>query len=226
MFLYETHCHSADGSFCGKISAEGLVEAYVQQGYTGIVLTEHFPISSKFGLEDLPWEKKVEFIENSFFRAEKRGKELGLQVFFGFEYGYLGTDIITYALSADWLRSVPNLKELRVEEYMQLAHEAGGFLVHAHPFRAAKYIRAIRLIPQLTDAVEVVNANRTDFENEMARLYAESYALPQSCGSDNHVGFNTRMCGLLVEERLSSVFDLCEVIRGGKAQFFDQRREL
>ena len=217
---YETHCHTSAGSWCGKISPEDQAECYQKMGYAGICLTEHFPISKKFEIED--WGEKVSLIEKSFLAAEKRGKEIGLQVFFAFEYGYKGTDILTYGLGPDWLRAHPEIKEMRVEEYMQLAHDAGGFLVHAHPFRAAQYIKAIRLVPNLTDAVEILNANRTDFENAEALHYAEAYGLKKSVGTDNHVGFNKRMCGIEVESRLENVGDVIESIRSGSFNVFDR----
>ena len=223
MMLYETHCHTSGGSWCGKIAPEDQVDCYKKMGYTGICVTEHFPISAKFEIQD--WSQKVDLIEKSFLAAEKRGREVGLQVFFAYEYGYKGTDILTYGLGPDWLRAHPEIREMRVEEYMQLAHDEGGFLVHAHPFRAAKYIKAIRLVPWLTDAVEVLNANRTDFENTQALHYAQAYELAMSVGSDNHVGFNKRMCGLSVEKRFENVWDYAETIRSGDFLIYDSPQD-
>ena len=222
MMLYETHCHTSGGSFCGKIAPEDQVDCYHKMGYAGICLTEHFPISKKFEITD--WNAQVDLIENSFLAAEKRGREVGVQVFFAYEYGYKGTDILTYGLGTDWLRAHPEIAEMRVEEYMRLAHDEGAFLVHAHPFRAAKYIKAIRLVPDLTDAVEVINANRSDFENGEALHYAEAYGLKKSVGTDNHVGFNKRMCALQVERKLENVGDVIETIRTASFEIFDREQ--
>ena len=46
MMLYETHCHTSGGSWCGKIAPEDQVDCYKKMGYTGICVTEHFPISA------------------------------------------------------------------------------------------------------------------------------------------------------------------------------------
>ncbi len=220
MMLYETHTHTSAGSWCGKIAPEDLADAYKKMGFDGFCVTEHFPISKKFGITD--WSETVDLIEYSFRRAEKRGKEIGIKVFFGFEYGKGGTHVLTFGLGAEWLRAHPEIASMQPEEYMRLAHDAGGFLIHAHPFRVAKWVTAIRLVPWLTDAVEVVNARRDDVVNGQAMDYAKFYDLKICAGTDNHVGFADRVCGITVDHELQNVQDLIDTIRSGKVEIFDR----
>ena len=42
MFLYETHCHTAPVSKCGKASAEDTVRFYKKMGYDGVFITNHY----------------------------------------------------------------------------------------------------------------------------------------------------------------------------------------
>ena len=42
MYKYETHCHTAPVSKCGKASVKDTVSFYKQLGYDGIFITNHF----------------------------------------------------------------------------------------------------------------------------------------------------------------------------------------
>ena len=94
---------------------------------------------------------------------------------------------LDHGLDKEWLLDNPDLLELSINEYCDRVRSAGGFIVHAHPFREAAYINMIRLLPRKVDAVEVINASRLDFENECAMQYADNYDLMKIAGSDNHL---------------------------------------
>src|SRR5690606_30738330 len=113
-----------------------------------------------------------------------------------------GTDILTYGLGKEWLLAHPEVWELSINDYCDLAWESGAFLVHAHPFREAAYIDMIRLFPRKVDGVEVLNAMRNDFENERANEYADNYGLLKVAASDNHVGRIKRYCGIKTAKRV------------------------
>ena len=42
MYKYELHCHTAKVSACSRMGAEELVELYLENGYDGIFVTDHF----------------------------------------------------------------------------------------------------------------------------------------------------------------------------------------
>ena len=76
------------------------------------------------------------------------------------------------------------------------------------------------------DGVEVINSCRSDFENRMAALYAESYGLLATAGSDNHrAGAITRLSGVETEEPICSPEDYIRLLREGKTHIFDYTRE-
>ena len=41
-FLYETHMHTRQASACGKCTGKEHARFYKEQGYTGIIMTDHF----------------------------------------------------------------------------------------------------------------------------------------------------------------------------------------
>lgn len=220
LFLTETHCHTAAGSACGKIEPEQQMDWYKSLGYDTVFITEHFPIGKKFGLAECSLEERVEKMCSGFRRASVRGSMIGLTVLFAFEFGFKGTDVLTYGLGPEFILAHPEIEGMDISEYAPIARDAGAFLVHAHPFREAKYIRAIRLYPRCVDAVEVFNACRTDEVNHRALRYAADYGLPFSSGSDNHRGELPRYGGILTKDPVKSAGDLANAILTGAAKLY------
>ena len=63
-----------------------------------------------------------------------------LDVFFGFEYGYKGTDILVYGWDKEKLLQIPQIMQMSTREFIEFANDSGALTVHAHPFREAHYI--------------------------------------------------------------------------------------
>ncbi len=214
MFKYELHCHTSLVSKCGKKTPEEQVEFYKKAGFSGLVITEHFFSGSCLIDKRLPWKERIDGFMQSYVNAKKHGKKIGIDVFFGFEVTYSGTDFLFYGLDKKWLYSHPFCDKYSASEFAQLAHEAGALVTQAHPFREAKYIEMIRLLPRHIDAVETINANRTDFENKMADLYAENYELLKVAGSDNHSGeAQAKTAAILLEEKAQNLSDIISAIK-------------
>ena len=94
-----------------------------------------------------------------------------------------------------------------------------------HPFREARYIDHIRLFPRLVHGVEVYNANRTEFENEMARQYAENYGLIPFAGSDNHRAAQQLFLGGMGSETpLTDEADFVQKVKSGEMKPFKFKR--
>lgn len=219
-FLYEMHMHTAEVSPCAESSAREQVRFYHARGFDGICITDHFfNGNNTYILRGLPWKDRVREFCKGYEAALDEGEKLGISVFFGWEYPIDGTDLLTYGLSPEWLLQRPEIMEWEPHLYGDHVHEHGGFVVHAHPFREAWYIPMIRLMPRQVDGVEILNANRTDFENEAARDYAERYGLLVSGGSDNHTAEKqARLCALRSSTKLHSIEEVIAQIRDRKME--------
>ena len=187
-FKYETHLHTAESSACSIASAQDQVDFYAEKGYEGIIVTDNFLNgNTTVPREGLSWKEKIEKFCEGYENALSEGKQVGLDVFFGWEASFGGTDFLTYGLSPKWLIENEKKMDMPCWDYLRYVRDEGGFIVHAHPFREAGYIiGGIKLKPRDTDAVEIINANRTDFENKMAKEYAKNYGIAPFAGSDNH----------------------------------------
>ena len=212
-YKYDLHVHTCEGSACARSPGAELADFYKEKGYTGIVITDHFFTGNTRPDRNLPWEDWLAAFRQGFLNAKKRGDEIGLKVFYGWEHSFHGNDFLTFGLDNDWLLEHPEIVKLDIVDYLRLVRGAGAFVSHAHPFLEARYIPYIRLLPRDVDAVEVMNAPKGDFVNGMALHYARAYDLIETGGSDCHSTDATRLSGVELDEPAGTLADLIGAIR-------------
>lgn len=222
-YLYETHLHTLCGSRCGQETPEDMAASAKEAGYAGIFVTEHNWKSPVTLINaNLPWEKKVELLAEGYRRALRWGEANGLDVFFGYESCYQGTEFMIYGVLPEWLSEHPEIENAGIEEQYEIIKSGGGMVIQAHPFRAADYIPEIRLFPQYTDGAEVFNAthsshlstvhNESDWNDEALR-YARKNGLKMTAGSDVHRK-TMLMGGVLTRTPLKSEKDFVDLVLG------------
>lgn len=220
MYKYETHVHTAEVSACASATGAAQARFYKSRGYQGIIITDHFFNGNTTIPHELSWYEKVQLFCRGYENAKKCGEEIGIDVFFGWEYSYRGADFLTYGLDKQWLMENPIIMDMDVNSYCDFVRDNGGVIIHAHPFREASYIPMIHLLPRKCDGVEIVNSNRTEFENRMAALYAENYDLLPFAGSDNHSANQDKLNGITLETPIQTQAELVERIKGKKYRLF------
>lgn len=223
-FLYETHLHTSEASSCAVSTGEEMTKACKNAGYTGIIVTNHNWHGNTCIDRALPWDQWIEKYWQAFEEARRWGGRLGLDVFFGYEAGYRGTEFLIYGVEKDWLISHPEIENATVEEQYTLVHEAGGIVIHAHPFREEPYIPQVRLFPDHVDGVEGINATHSNPRSpshndpafdERAIAYSREHHLPMTAGSDIHTK-HLLGGGMAFRRRLGSIQDYCEAIRSNE----------
>ena len=186
MYRYETHLHTAPVSKCASASVRDSLEFYKSRGYDGVFITNHFLDGNVNCDKTLPYAEQLDFYFSDYEAALALSEEIGIKVFLGVEMSYMGTDFLIYGLPKEGFYAHPEIMGMKRSEELQLLIDAGALVIQAHPFREARYLECIRLFPRQVHGVEILNAARSDFENKMAALYAESYGLLPFAGSDNH----------------------------------------
>jgi len=233
-FFYETHLHTSASSKCGRSTPEEMVIACKEHGYTGIIVTDHNWGGNTCIDKDLPWDEFVTQYCIAYERAKTKGDEIGLDVFFGWEAGYNGTEFLIYGVDKQWLLDNPMIKDASIEEQYRLVHEGGGIVIHAHPFREEYYIPEVRLFPEYIDGVEGVNATHVSKESnhryaiefdDRARAYARELGLPMTAGSDVH---STTILGggIRTKRKLKDIHDFTKLILSGKDYILDDSENL
>lgn len=228
-YRYELHCHTSEGSRCAVSTAEEIVGYYHRMGYSGICLTDHFS-GNGTAPDDMPWDERVGLFYSIYQKAQDMGNKLGLSVFFGLEYSIApdinsmsrvtGNDFLLLNINKDWLISSRDAFIGKTSKIFEAIREAGGFIVHAHPFCRALYIECIRLYPGSVDAIEVYNASDTVFSNNNSQKYARSFNIPETAGSDCHNINQMVLTGVETYEPCHTSLELITAIREHRTRIF------
>ena len=223
MFKYETHLHTSPVSACASATVEETLKFYKSLDYQGVFITNHFIDGNIRISPDRPYKERIEFYFSDYEAASELSEKIGIQVLCGVEQSYGGTDFLVYGLDKAWFLAHPEIEQMPKSRELELYMDAGALVIQAHPFREAAYIDHIRLFPRCIHGVEVINACRTPFENQMAEHYAESYGLLKFAGSDNHsAGHQRRLAGVGFETPLQDEQDLIRRVKAGEhTVFFD-----
>ena len=221
MYRYETHLHTAPVSRCAKSTVRQALECYKSLGYDGIFITNHF-LDGNINIEkDRPYEEKIEFYCSDYEEGLRLSEEIGIKVFFGVEMSYKGTDFLVYGLDKDWYLAHPEIMDMKRSELLAFLMDSGALVIQAHPYREASYIDHIRLFPRHVHGIEIVNASRPAFENDMAAYYAQYYGLIPVAGSDNHnVKRQTRLAGVEFDTPIQGEADFVARIMARQAEIF------
>lgn len=221
MYKYETHLHTSPVSECASASVREQLTFYKDLGYDGVFITNHFLDGNINVSGNKSYEERLNFYFSDYEKGMEIGKELGIKVFFGAELSYKGTDFLVYGLDKAWYLQHPEIMEMTKRKELAFMMEQGALVIQAHPFREAFYIDHIRLFPRSVHGIEIINANRNDLENNMARIYAEQYNLLPFAGSDNHVGAKQpKLAGLSFTDPLVDENDFVNKIKSKKFEVF------
>ena len=234
MYKYETHCHTSPVSYCGRATPEETVQFYHSRGYDGLFITNHF-LDGNIAPEakTLPYQEQIEFYFSDYEKAYAEGKSAGIKVFPAVELSHKGTDFLIYGLYKDWYLSHPEIISMEKTEELLLMKEAGAFIVQAHPYREANYIDHIRLFPRSVHAVEVINSSQPALCNVLPDVYADTYGLKKTAGSDNHFAFRffehsrekgycLEIAGIQTEQPLSCPEDYAAAVLNGETEIFTE----
>lgn len=223
-YLYETHMHTNQASACGKRPGADMARAAKEAGYAGVIITDHSWYGNNCIDPSLPWDQWIEAFCKGYEDAKRWGDENDFTVLFGYESNYQATEFLIYGVDKKWLIDHPEIKDIPIPGQYRLIHEAGGIVVHAHPFREAGYIKELRLFPEYVDGVETVNAthsnprsmshNRAVFDQN-ATAYAREQHLPMTAGSDIH-DIPLLGGGMAFKRKLNSIEDYCQAILTGE----------
>lgn len=223
-YLYETHLHTAEASACAHCTGREMARACKEYGYTGIFVTDHNWGGNTAIDRSKPWDEWVNDFCMGYENAKDEGDKIGLDVFFGYEAGFSGTEFLLYGIDKEWMLNNPAVKEADIETQYKLIHKNGGMVIHAHPCREAGYISEVRLFPEWVDGVEGINGahssprstghNNPEYDKR-AIAYAVQHKLPMTAGSDIH---STELfgAGIAFRRKLVSSADYVRAILSGE----------
>jgi len=216
-YLYETHLHTTSVSKCAVSLGGDYITPYIDKGYSGMIVTDHFYNANCALSRKLPWEEWVTRFYRGYEEAKEEGYRKNFDVFFGWEETFDGCDdYLIYGLDKAWLLEHPEVKTWTRGEQYRAVRKAGGCVVQAHPFRQRFYINRVILSTGCVDAVEAVNGGHEDVSfDALAYRYAKKISLPITAGSDIHDATSVdygEIHGVYSKDKLNSIHDYVNMI--------------
>ena len=218
-YIYETHLHTDKGSACSDTPGAEYVQKYMDAGYSGIIITDHYFRGNCAVPKELPWEERVNRFCRGYEETAEEGYKRNFSVFFGWEERIHWDEYLVYGLDKKFMLAHPEMESWTAADQIREVRAAGGCVVQAHPFRAAWYITDMVLHADCVDGIEGYNAGNHPEWNALALRYAERLGLPVTGGSDNHHAAtmeNDKLSGIVLKEPLREIGDLVRIIREKK----------
>ena len=226
MYNFELHLHTDESSRCGKVPAKTAVELYMENGYDGCVVTDHFnPIAcgspltfSKDGKglseEELIywWNVVVDRFLKGYQTAKAAAEGKNFQVLLGMElrFPHDENDYLVYGIDEEFLRSHPWFYMQELSDFYKIAEEKGFTIVQAHPFRVMCFLAN----PRYLHGIEVYNGNpRHKSHNEVADAAADIYGKIKVQSSDFHQLEDISRHYMVVETMPQTSMDVAKMLR-------------
>ena len=222
MFYYELHSHTNAASLCSIVEPEDYIQFYIDKGFSGMVVTDHFYHGNTSINRRLSWEDFIDEYCQGYYRAKKEGDKRGFTVLFGFEQKFCdGTDeYIVLGISPEWLKAHPEIRDMDRVSFFKTIKNANGYVIQAHPFRERYYVSDIRLSLNYVDAIEVLNLGDDDEHSRRSYEYAKNLNLPMTAGTDIHAINREDVAGVGLEKEIFTVEELIEEIKNRRTQIF------
>ena len=211
-FYTELHAHTSEVSPCSHQTAAQVADRYLAEGYSTIVVTNHYCNHIIEGAGDT-WEARyAHFISG--WQAMKEHVGDRMNVILGMELRFVENvnDYLVYGMNEDFLREHPDLHRMSLKSFRALADEHGLLIIQAHPFRNGMTVRP----PALLDGYEVFNGHAGhDSRNRVALEYCKRYGKIPTSGSDFHDAVSAVAGGIVTEEEIKTMEQLTQVLRSG-----------
>ena len=217
LYKYEMHIHTSPCSGGGS-DIRAHIDALIQKGYTGMVVTNHFYNGDTRIDRSLSWEDFVDAYRQDYLYGLEYAREKDFDLLFGLEeHVGNGQEILLYGITPELIAAHPELKTPDPVAYAEVVHAAGGLVYQAHPYRCAPWIlcaEPLACLDQL-DGIEVHNAGNHPQWNEQAQKLADELGLSCTAGSDGHGTDTAGRAGIAAYERIRTNEDLVRVLKSG-----------
>ena len=224
MYKTETHLHVSEVSRCSRIAASEMMKLYHESGYKTVFITDHFSAGYFETLGDIPWQEKTTIFLSGYYKAKVAGEKLGMNVLPAAEFSFSGkpNDYLAYGINKEFLDLYPNLYEMDIKDFVEVAKKYNVLIIQAHPYRDGICFPT----PDFVDGLEVYNSNpRHEDENERAEALAKEHNLYVTFGSDAHRLEDVAGCAVLSENEIKTVDDFITLVKFGQAKRHINKKE-
>ena len=225
MIKLETHCHSKGGSRCAKCDPDYIIKRYVDEGYGGIVLTNHYCASCCD--DEYPGDEqkeKLDYYFSLYHDFKDKCEKAGLKCFLGAEVRAITLDFeykefMLYGFDEKFLYDNKPLYYYNQKELFEIAEKNGLFMYQTHPFRIGVNLGDYRYM----HGAEAFNGHVNHRNNnELAHAFCETFNLVKMSGTDYHDEGQPIKGGIIIPETVNTDKELVEFLFSGKAELIEK----
>jgi len=216
-FLFETHFHTPYTSSCGKIHPQESIPIYIENGYSGLVVTDHYYEGFFARHGQIPWREQADLFLLGYRKAKEFCEGKDFKVLLGMEIRFSDNcnDHLVYGIDEEFIYNNPRLDLLEFENFALLCRKNGFFFLQAHPFRE----NCVPRNPEYIDGLEVYNGSQAQINNNaLALKFALDNNLVMTAGSDLHNTSQLCRAGIYLEERPSTSKELANILFNGNVK--------
>ena len=206
----ELHAHTKEVSPCGQLSSQEVVDRYLADGYTTLVVTNHY---CDYVIDNAgeTWEERCKYYLAPYYLMKEYAADR-MNIILGCELRFKGSanDYLIFGLTEQFLQEHPNLHEMNIRSFSELAHENGLLIVQAHPFRNGMTV----VNPAYLDGIEIFNGHRGhDSRNPIAEAWANKFDLIPTSGTDFHHPDQYGCAGIISDTSITTGEELKELLK-------------
>lgn len=213
MYKTELHVHTCPASKCAHTEPEEMIEQYIENGYSTVVITNHMsPTLFDVILPGIADYKEAAQIFLEDIRRARVCAAGRIAVLTGMELRVRNNmnDYLIYGVDDDFILNMGNIMDMTIKELYPFFHENGALIFQAHPFRDNMTVTS----PKYLDGIEAGNFCTThDSRNDIAAAWAKKFGMLTVYGSDYHSKSYMRGAGILTEQPIKDNSQLVEVLK-------------
>lgn len=212
-FKYDLHVHTKEISPCARLSVEEIIDKYIEEGYSGLVLTDHFRKGYFRKCEREEWKEKTKEYFYSYDRAIEYCKDKDFYIGLGMEISFNNdtNDFLVFGFEKEDFMENEWMIEMGLKDFYNKFKDK-AVIIQAHPHRQkGSTLEDINYLHGL----EINNQNpRHNNNNDLTRaIYEENPWLIGTGGSDVHQQEDLCTTGIYTNEKITSDKDLVKILR-------------
>ena len=215
MHKYDLHVHTLETSPCGRVKGAEIAKLYKENGYSGIVVTDHYTGRFFRKVRKFRWKSKVDRFLAGYREVKRVGDEIGLNVFLGMELRFKWSlnDYLVYGLDQQFIYRESQLQKMKLSEFREFTSDSNVLIYQAHPYR----IGMTRADIEFIDGIEVFNGNpRYNSRNNLAYEFATKNNLKMISGSDFHQLDDLAKGGVIFRKNPDNESELVELLKSNE----------
>jgi len=220
-FKYDLHIHTKEISPCGRLSIEEIVDKYIEEGYSGLVLTDHLRKGYFRKCKREDWKEKIKGFFYSYDRGIEYCKDKDFYIGLGMEISFNKdtNDFLVFGLEKEDYIENEWMIEMELKDFYNKFKDK-AIIIQAHPYRQkGSKLENINYL----HGIEIYNKNpRHNNNNNLAKaIYEANPSLIATGGSDVHQKEDLCRTGIYTNKKISSDKELLNILRNKEFEIIE-----